>query len=453
MLLFILRRLGWSALAILGVMLVTFLLFRVPKGDIAAANLGQRATEPAKAAWRHRYGYDKPLLINHHRRLVLTDLTSGKGRLSLREDDKTNSNVASALELVVDVPVTDQAQRADRKPPEVKTAMGRYVAGLSRETPLAQMTAGKSLIKAPTTDVPSPQPVLMVGLRDGTACRIDFAGVTDAGDIIDRINNEPECRGKLSAGITKYTSASAFDSQFFHHLLTSVTFQSRSFKDNRKLTDTIVERGPYSLALTVPAMAFEFVFGLSLAAFVAYYRGTRIDKFGVFLSVLGMCIPFLAFMIYGSYFMFLLAPSRAYGIFHRANIYLPIGIMVVASLGGMVRFYRTIILDETNRDYVRTARAKGVALPSILFKHVLRNCMLPILTNLILSIPFLIMGSLLLESYFGIPGLGDLMITSISNGNEPILNGLVFLTALIYTIGVLLTDLSYALFDPRIRLG
>ena len=157
-------------------------------------------------------------------------------------------------------------------------------------------------------------------------------------------------------------------------------------------------------------------------------------------------------MIYGQWLMFLVAPSHAYGVFYRANVYVPIIITAVAGLGGSVRFYRTIILDEINRDYVRTARAKGAPLSSVLFKHVLKNCMLPILTNLILAIPFLMMGNLLAESYFGIPGLGDLMLTSINGRDEPILSGLVFLASLIYTVGLLLTDMSYAIFDPRIRL-
>ncbi|MFQ5454541.1 MAG: ABC transporter permease subunit, partial [Candidatus Zixiibacteriota bacterium] len=99
------------------------------------------------------------------------------------------------------------------------------------------------------------------------------------------------------------------------------------------------------------------------------------------------------------------------------------------------------MLDETGRDYVRTARAKGVPLPAVMFRHILRNCMLPILTNLILAIPFLIMGSLLLETFFGIPGLGDLLLSSITNRDEPIVSGLTFLTALIYTVGILLTDI------------
>ena len=145
-----------------------------------------------------------------------------------------------------------------------------------------------------------------------------------------------------------------------------------------------------------------------VSCFVAYYRGTWLDHFGVFISVLGMCIPFLAYMIIGQCIMFYIYPPSAYGLASKANIYVPIGIAVFAGLGGGVRFYRTIILNEIQQDYVRTARAKGVPLPGILFKHVLKNCMLPILTNLVMAIPFLIMGSLLLERFFGIPGLGDL---------------------------------------------
>ena len=200
-------------------------------------------------------------------------------------------------------------------------------------------------------------------------------------------------------------------------------------------------------------MAVQFVLALAISVFVADFRGTSFDRAVVFLCVLGMCVPFLAYMMYGQQIMEQISPRHAYGIHDRVNIYVPIAIMVAASVGGMVRFYRAVILDETHRDYVRTAKAKGLPLPTILFKHVLRNCMLPILTNVILTIPFLIMGSLLVESFFGIPGLGNLMITSIANRDEPIMSGMVFLTAMVYSLGVLLTDISYALFDPRVRLG
>jgi peptide/nickel transport system permease protein len=239
---------------------------------------------------------------------------------------------------------------------------------------------------------------------------------------------------------------------FMRHVTDSITFRGKSFVTNQTLLDVISSRGRYSLALTVPLLALGFLGAMVISCVVAYYRGKWIDHAGVFISVLGMCIPLLAYMIIGQYIAFLLKPSAAYGLRFKTNIYVPVLIAMIAGIGQSVRFYRTVILNEIHQDYVRTARAKGVPLPSILFKHVLRNCMLPILTNVVLSVPFLILGSLLLERFFGIPGLGDLMITSISRRDVPIISGLTFLTAIVYIIGLLVTDILYAVFDPRIRL-
>jgi len=253
------------------------------------------------------------------------------------------------------------------------------------------------------------------------------------------------------AGVRLWTPE-FYDTQFFDHLRESLTFRGKSFSTEQTLVEIIREKAPYSLAITVPALAMGWLLELIIACVVAYYRDSWIDKLGVFLSVLGMCVPFLAYMILGQAIMFQIAPTAAWGLQHPTNIYVPVIIAVVAGLGGGVRFYRTVILDETNRDYVRTAKAKGVPLPTILFKHVLKNCMLPILTSVVLSIPFLIMGNLLLERFFGVPGLGDLLLSSINDRDVPIIASLTFLTAVIYTGGLLLTDILYAVFDPRIRL-
>src|SRR5690606_18174047 len=215
----------------------------------------------------------------------------------------------------------------------------------------------------------------------------------------------------------------------------------------------IAQRAPYSLALTVPIMAIGWAVSMFIATIVAYYRGSLIDRTGVFLSVLGMCIPYLAFIMGIQYLMFQIKPTRAYGLANPLAIFVPIGIGVLAGLGANVRFYRTVVLDETRRDYVRTALAKGLPLRVVMFKHILKNCMLPILTNIILAVPFLIMGSLLLESFFGIPGLGDLLLSSINNRDEPIVSGLTFLTALLYVLANLATDISYVIFDQRVKLS
>jgi len=241
--------------------------------------------------------------------------------------------------------------------------------------------------------------------------------------------------------------------QFASHLYNSVTFQGKSYQTEEPLTTIIRQRAGYSLALTVPSLVLGWISAMVISCFVAYYRGTWIDRIGVLLSVLGMCVPYLAYMILGQWLMFTIYPPAAWGLRYRTNIYLPIAISVIAGLGASVRFYRTVILDQINQDYVRTARAKGAPLTTILFKHVIRNCMLPIMTNLIMAIPFLIMGSLLLEKFFGIPGTGDLLISSIARRDVPIITGLTYLTALIYVISLLVTDLLYGVFDPRIRLS
>lgn len=243
-----------------------------------------------------------------------------------------------------------------------------------------------------------------------------------------------------------------WNTQFWWHLRESVTFESRSFKTGEYLTKIIAERAKYSLAITVPALALGWVLALALASAVAYCRGTWFDHAVTFVAVLGMCVPYLAYMIGVQYLMFRIEPTAAWGLRNPANIFVPVAIPVIAGVGASVRFYRTVIVDEINRDYVRTAMAKGVPLPGVLFKHVLRNCMLPILTSLVTAIPFLIMGSLLLETFFGVPGLGPLLLSSINDRDIPIVTGLTFLTAALYTVGLLVTDVLYAVFDPRIRL-
>jgi peptide/nickel transport system permease protein len=436
-------------------------MFRAMPGDIAAPYVGPKATQQQRADWLNRHGYDRPMVLNIHRRLVITDHTKGDDPFAAR--DRAGAP-ADALALF-----GQKGQVAkDQGQPQQKL-LGRYVWRLTKDTPIAKLTGNRFLVtmatvtkeaKEPlptakaseTAKREKPTPIIDFHLADGGTLEVDLGGVKTCEDLIERINNHPNNKGRVEAGITDWAAASLLNSQFVDHLVKSVTFQARSLRTNEKLTEIIGQRAPISLSLTVPAMAMGWIAALVISCFVAYFRGTALDKMGVFLSVLGMCIPFLAFMIYGQWAMFEVAPSHAYGLFHRSNIYLPVLIMVIAGLGGSVRFYRTVILDEVGRDYVRTARAKGAPLTTVLFKHVLKNCMLPILTNLIMAIPFLIMGSLLVETYFGISGLGDLTLTSINNRDEPIINAMVFLTAAIYTAGVTVTDIGYAVFDPRIRL-
>ncbi|MDP1934763.1 MAG: ABC transporter permease, partial [Nitrosomonas sp.] len=131
---------------------------------------------------------------------------------------------------------------------------------------------------------------------------------------------------------------------------------------------------------------------------------------------------------------------------------LPILIGVIGSIGSSTRWYRTIFLEEMNKEYVRTARAKGLSERIVLFKHVLRNAMIPILTGAVVVVPLLFLGSLLVESFFGIPGLGSYTIDAINSQDFAIVRAMVFLGSILYIMGLILTDISYTLVDPRIRL-
>ena len=247
------------------------------------------------------------------------------------------------------------------------------------------------------------------------------------------------------------------DTQFVRHMRSVVTFDLGKSDQTGEAISSILKRrmGP-SLMLTVPAFILALFIDLSLSLLVAYYRGTYADRWALLGCVLLMSVPFLVYIIVGQWLISLqlrLFPLSGWeGGFHAAKfLYLPIVLSVVSGIGGSVRFYRTLMLEETSRDYVRTARAKGMGETRILFRDVLKNAMIPILTSAVMAIPFLFLGSLLLENFFGIPGLGSLTIDAINASDFAVLRAMVFVGALLYVLGLLLTDVSYTLVDPRVR--
>jgi peptide/nickel transport system permease protein len=210
---------------------------------------------------------------------------------------------------------------------------------------------------------------------------------------------------------------------------------------------------------TIASLVFfaGLITSVSFALMVAYFRGTYLDYWATFLCVLLMSITYLVYIMAGQYLLgkvlryFPLAGYRG-GMEGWKFVLLPMTIGVISGLGSSVRFYRTVMLEEMNQDYVRTARAKGVSERAVLFKHVLKNASIPILTSAVLALPFLLLGSLLLESFFGIPGLGTLTVDAINSQDFAVVRAMVFLGAVLYIVGAVLTDISYALVDPRVRL-
>ena len=248
----------------------------------------------------------------------------------------------------------------------------------------------------------------------------------------------------------------SWDSQFISHFKKAVTFKFGRALDRELVIDKIKRGILPSLSLTVPMFFGLLIISISLSLVVAFVRGSRWDTAAVVICVVGMSVPYLSFILFGQYFL-----AYKWGLFPVffspdlspvQYVALPVLIGIVSGLGSNLRFYRTVMLDEMRSDYVRTAFAKGLTTKRVLFKHVLKNAMIPIITSVVLAIPFLFLGSLLLERFFGIPGLGYLMVEAVGSRDYAIINAMTYIGALLFVIFNLITDICYALVDPRISL-
>jgi peptide/nickel transport system permease protein len=207
----------------------------------------------------------------------------------------------------------------------------------------------------------------------------------------------------------------------------------------------------------LPVFVTGILVAISAALLFAFFRATWFDFTGMIVCVVLMSISSLFYIIAGQYLVarvWHLVPISGFapGLDATRFLALPVAVGVIAGLGSNVRWYRAIFLEEIGKDYVRTARAKGLSEPAVLFRHVLKNGMIPILTGTVVLIPSLFLGSLITESFFGIPGLGSFTIEAILMQDFAIVRSMVFLGAVLYIVGLILTDISYTLVDPRVRL-
>jgi peptide/nickel transport system permease protein len=244
----------------------------------------------------------------------------------------------------------------------------------------------------------------------------------------------------------------------FDHYRRMLTFDfGKSDADDSPIIDRIAAGMGPSLTLTVPLLVLSLLVAIPLSLLVAFFRETYIDRMGVFLCVLAMSVSILLYIIGAQFLIGKLLrwypisgfdpdPSMVWRF-----LALPLLVGLVNGIGGDVRFYRTVFLEESNRDFVRTARAKGAGEARIMSRHVLRNALIPILTQVVLAIPFLFTGSILLESFFGIPGLGSLTVDAIQGNDFSTLRTMVYIGSLLFIGGQIATDVSYGLVDPRVR--
>ena len=256
-------------------------------------------------------------------------------------------------------------------------------------------------------------------------------------------------RGRGSGALT--------ETIFFSKSLRLFAFDFGRSESGRDITTDVSTRMWPSLAVALPTFVVGIWVNICVALMVVMFHATRLDRWAVFVFVALMSISYLFYIIGGQFLVaktWKLVPISG---FHAEGqiwkfLILPVLVGVVAGIGSGARWYRTLFLEEANQDYVRTARAKGASELRVLFRHILPNALIPILTGVVVVIPSLFMGGLLIESFFGIPGLGSYMLDAINAQDFAIVRSMVFIGSILYIVGLILTDISYTWADPRLRL-
>ncbi len=252
--------------------------------------------------------------------------------------------------------------------------------------------------------------------------------------------------------------ATLTDTIFFEKSLKLFQFKFGASDSGRDIGYDISQRMWPSLAIAIPTLLVGLAVNITFALLIAFFRATYIDFWAVVLCVAMMSISALFYIIGGQYLvgkLLQLVPVSGYdtGMEAAKFLVLPVIVGVIGGIGSGTRWYRTLFLEEVNKDYVRSARAKGLSEARVLFRHVLQNALIPILTGVVVILPLLFMGSLLVENFFGIPGLGSYTIEAINRQDFAIVRAMVFLGSVLYIFGLILTDISYTLVDPRVRLS
>ncbi len=249
---------------------------------------------------------------------------------------------------------------------------------------------------------------------------------------------------------------------------------TRSWDQGLPVSEMILKAIPPSMAVTIPTLTITATIAICVGLISAFFRGKVIDKTLMFIAVIGMSISVLVYIIIGQYWGAYLpstavdgwpfqisvdasAGSSNWFFFNPSNwvayCMLPVMINVTVALGYDTRFYRAVMVEESQKDYIRTARAKGASIKRVMFVHMLKNAMIPIITRIMISLPFIITGSILIEVYFGIPGMGRTLINSINAKDFPVIQTFTALFAALFIASNILTDVLYALADPRVRLS
>ena len=268
----------------------------------------------------------------------------------------------------------------------------------------------------------------------------------------ERGYNNPLFYNQSEAGIKSFTKTIFYQKSFKLFL-----FEFGISDSGRDIKYDIKQRMWPSLAIALPSLLVGLLLNITFALFFVFFRSTYVDYVGVIFCVGLMSISSLFYIIGGQYLiskLLHLVPISGYAQGYDAIkfLVLPVIISVIYGIGSGTRWYRSLFLEEIEKDYVKTARSKGLSEFSVLFNHVFKNALIPILTGVVVILPLLFLGSLIVESFFGIPGLGSYTIDAIQSQDFAIVRAMVFLGTILYIFGLILTDISYTLVDPRVRL-
>jgi peptide/nickel transport system permease protein len=427
---YIIRRVLFMIPVVLGVIMITFLLFNVVGGSPAAMALGKNASPRALEEFDEQQGMNKPVLwgwwtptrafpdavFPEGLQFAAPALYSPPLVFSLRPD--TVYRLRCRISTVSAV--------MSWRPGEDVTSLTADDSGIRLGGSGAPVSRVVEFVFR--TGAHPPAAPVSLSLERG-ACRID--------------------RVDLRRRMPHWT-----DSQlacFFGRLAKGDL--GTSLATHEKVTAMLRRGVGPSLALTVPIFTGGLVLSVGLALACAYWRNRWVDRVLVLAAVALMSVNYLVWIIFGQFFLaYKLRWFPIWGFESWRYLLLPVLIGITSGLGANLRFYRTVLLDDLYKDYVRTAYAKGLGPVAVLFRHVLPNAMIPIVTNTALVLPFLYTGNLLLESFFGIPGLGGLSVNAVNSSDVDVVRGVVLVGSLLYVVASLVTDLCYALVDPRVKL-
>ncbi len=440
MIAYLIRRVLYALPILVGINVLVFLLFFFVNSpdDMARTHLGQKRVTPDQIdQWKREHSLDLPYFYNAGWRRI--------GSLAARAKDNTTEFPTAGTgqyALLVETPTSP-------KNPQTSTVRVQSNQPDRLILPAGFDAEGKRVLPSDTAFLRIPLQIGAPSSSDQGPPTLTLSFSVESPTPIHRMLLEYQ--GEIGP-LARFTQTI-----FYQRSLQMLFFQYGKSDDGKIISDEVLKRIGPSLSITVPVLLLGLLIDVVFSMLLAVYRGTYLDYWGVTLCVLLMSISGLFYITAGQA-MFAkelrLAPISGfdYGAHAFKFIALPIVIAVVSGLGGSIRFHRTIFLEEINKDYVRTARAKGLPERSVLFIHTLKNALLPILTGLVLSLPFLYAGSLLLESFFAIPGMGSYMLDAIQKQDFAVVQSMVSLGSFLYVVGLLLTDISYTLADPRVRL-